>query len=84
LKNKEAKDHIYATLDGLGLVYMPSHTNFVFFKPKKELNSFNKELEKRGVLAGRPFPPLLEWSRISTGTTQEMQQFRMAMQQIYG
>jgi len=84
LKNKEAKEHIYATLDSLGLVYMPSHTNFVFFKPKKELNSFNKELEKRGVLAGRPFPPLLEWSRISTGTTQEMQQFRLAMQQIYG
>jgi len=84
LKNKEAKEHIYATLDSLGLVYMPSHTNFVFLKPKKELNSFNKELEKRGVLAGRPFPPLLEWSRISTGTTQEMQQFRLAMQQIYG
>jgi len=84
LKNKEAKEHIYATLDSLGLVYMPSHTNFVFFKTKKELNSFNKELEKRGVLAGRPFPPLLEWSRISTGTTQEMQQFRLAMQQIYG
>lgn len=35
LKNKEAKDHIYATLDNLGLVYMPSHTNFVFSNPKR-------------------------------------------------
>ena len=42
LKNKEAKDHIYATLDSLGLIYMPSHTNFVFFKPKKELGAFKK------------------------------------------
>lgn len=83
LKNKEAKDHIYATLDSLGLVYMPSHTNFVFFKPKRELGSFNKELEKWGVQAGRPFPPLIEWSRISTGTMEEMQQFRIAMQKIY-
>jgi histidinol-phosphate aminotransferase len=83
LKNKEAKEHIYATLDSLGLVYMPSHTNFVFFKPKKELNGFNKELEKQGVLAGRPFPPLLDWSRISTGTMSEMQHFRTAMQHVY-
>lgn len=83
LKNKEAKDHIYATLDSLGLIYTPSHTNFVFFKPKKELGAFNKELEKWGVQAGRPFPPLIEWSRISTGTMEEVQQFRIAMQKIY-
>ena len=31
-KNTEAKQHIYKTLDGLGLSYIPSHTNFVFFK----------------------------------------------------
>lgn len=84
LKNKEAKEHIYETLDSLGLVYMPSHTNFVFFKPKRELGAFNKELEKWGVQAGRPFPPLIDWSRISTGTMAEMQQFRAAMQKIYG
>jgi histidinol-phosphate aminotransferase len=47
------------------------------------LGAFNKELEKWGVQAGRPFPPLIEWSRISTGTMEEMKQFRIAMQKIY-
>ena len=30
-KNQEAKDHIYSVLDDIGLRYVPSHTNFVFF-----------------------------------------------------
>jgi len=82
-KNQEAKGHIQVTLDNLGLTYKPSHTNFIFFKPGRELAVFSRELEKWGVQGGRPFPPLLDWYRISTGTMEEVSMFRAAMQKIY-
>jgi len=82
-KNQEAKGHIQVTLDNLGLTYKPSNTNFIFFKPGRELAVFSRELEKWGVQGGRPFPPLLDWYRISTGTMEEVSMFRAAMQKIY-
>ena len=82
LKNAEAKQTVYNTLDNLGLKYVNSHTNFVFFKTGRPISGLMAAMKKEGVLIGRPFPPMLNWARISTGTSQQMQHFSDALKRV--
>ncbi len=82
LRNEEAKSHIYSTLDGLGLPYIRSHTNFVFFKSGRPIQDLIPAMREEGVLIGRPFPPLYNWARISTGTMTEVKAFSGALQRV--
>lgn len=82
LKNTEAKKYIYSTLDDLGLEYIKSHTNFVFFRSGRPIGELIPAMEKENVLIGRPFPPMLEWARISTGTMEQVQQFGRALKKV--
>ena len=83
-KNMEGKNQIYDTLDALELEYIKSHTNFVFFKSGRHISKLSKAMADEGVLIGRPFPPLYDWARISTGTTEEVTQFCAALKRVYG
>ncbi len=84
MKNLEAKNHIYATLDSLGLEYIKSHTNFIFFKTGRHINELIADMEKENVVIGRPFPPMYEWARISTGTLEQVDQFGKALRKVLG
>jgi len=41
-----------------------------------------EEFKKKGVLVGRPFPPLTEHLRVSVGTAEEMSRFLTAFREI--
>lgn len=82
VKNAEAKKHVYSTLDDLGLEYIKSHTNFVFFKSGRHINDLNEAMKKENILIGRPFPPFYDWARISTGTLEEMELFGKALKKV--
>ncbi len=81
-KNVEAKNAIYKTLNDLGLEYIESHTNFVFFKTGRPIDEMMTEMEKENVLIGRPFPPFYEWARISTGTMEDMKLFDKGLRKV--
>jgi len=81
-KNAEARSYLYQALEGLGYRYLPSHTNFVFFRIGQDVQAFREAMEKRGVLVGRPFPPYMDWCRVSTGTMDEMKSFAAALREI--
>lgn len=83
-KNSEAKARIYKTLDNLGLPYIKSHTNFVFFKSGRPIQGLISDMQQHNVIIGRPFPPLYNWARISTGTLQEVDQFSAALTKVMG
>lgn len=83
-KNKEARQMIESTLDQLGLEYLPSQANFVFFNAKRNVSQLAKSFQEKGIVIGRPFPPLNEWCRISTGTLEEVELFNRALLQIMG
>ena len=83
-KNLEAKTHIYQTLEDLSLPYVKSHTNFVFFKTGRPISNLMAAMKKEEVLIGRPFPPYLEWARISSGTMDDMGRFRKALTKVMG
>jgi histidinol-phosphate/aromatic aminotransferase/cobyric acid decarboxylase-like protein len=43
-----------------------------------------EEFRTRGVLVGRPFPPMLEHLRVSVGTADEMKRFLDGFKAIVG
>ena len=83
-KNNEAKAILTQALDELKLPYLPSHANFVFFQSGRDIKQLNAEMAKKGIGVGRPFPPLNDWCRISTGTLEEMQLCVKALKEVLG
>lgn len=81
-KNEEAKAMIYQQLDAMGLPYIKSHSNFIFFKTGMPIQKVQQAMLAEGVAVGRPFPPFLDWCRISTGTQQEMELFNKALKKV--
>ena len=84
LQNTKAKELIYSTLEELDLPYIKSHTNFVFFKSGRSIHELIPAMLDEGVRIGRPFPPNLNWARISTGTLQETEIFNQALTKVLG
>lgn len=79
---KEGKQKMYTTMDELGLEYIKSNTNFIFFKTGRDIKTFNKQMLEQGVKVGRPFPPFNEWCRISMGTLDEVELFNQALKKV--
>ncbi|WP_276392374.1 pyridoxal phosphate-dependent aminotransferase [Eudoraea chungangensis] len=83
-QNIKAKELIYKTLEDLGMEYIPSHTNFVFFKTGIPITSFSEQMSAKNIIVGRPFPPLLNWARISTGRLEDVKSFTTALKTVMG
>ncbi|WP_420387725.1 pyridoxal phosphate-dependent aminotransferase [Roseivirga sp.] len=81
-KVKEGKRLMYKAMDELKLEYVPSHTNFIFFKTGRDILQFNRQMLAEGVRVGRPFPPYQDWCRISMGTIEEVRIFNEALQKV--
>lgn len=81
-QNAKSKKIIYQALDDLRLRYIPSHSNFVFFHTGRDISKVNAAMQKEGIAVGRPFPPLTDWCRISTGTIEETEAFAKALQKV--
>jgi histidinol-phosphate aminotransferase len=82
-ENLKARKHLYGTLDELNLRYVPSHTNFVFFHAKRPVNDVINDMVAQGIRVGRPFPPLTDWCRVSTGRMEDMEKLRAGMQKVF-
>ncbi|MEP0710416.1 histidinol-phosphate transaminase [Algoriphagus sp.] len=83
-KNLEAKAMLTKTLDELNLPYLDSHANFIFFQSGRDINELNKTMLEKGFVIGRPFEPLNDWCRISTGTLEEIALYNTAIQEVLG
>ena len=80
--NRLGKQKIYKTLDELNLPYVKSHTNFVFFKSGKDISEVIEGMKGGGIAIGRPFPPLREWCRVSTGKLEEVDAMCAALKKV--
>lgn len=81
-KTQEAKKMLTATLDELKLPYLESHTNFIFFQSGRDIKELNSTMLEKGIRIGRPFPPLNDWCRISTGTIEEVAIYNKAFKEV--
>ncbi|MFC5623857.1 pyridoxal phosphate-dependent aminotransferase [Algoriphagus winogradskyi] len=83
-KANEAKALLTQTLDELKLPYLDSHTNFIFFHSGRDIKELNKTMYDRGFIIGRPFEPLNDWCRVSTGTIEEVKLYNQAITEVLG
>ena len=69
-------------LAALGYPSIPSDANFFMVHVKRPVQPLIEEFKKKGVLVGRPFPPLNEHLRVSIGTPDEMRRFMVAFRDV--
>lgn len=81
-KNTEVKKYLEGELKELGFCYLPSHSNFIFFKTDWDIRQFRHELIELGVVVGRPFRPYFNWCRVSIGTIEEIKKFVLALRKV--
>lgn len=74
---------ITAELETLGWQVLPSEANFFMVRIRRPVFDVIEQFRTRGVLVGRPFPPLLDFLRVSVGTADEMDRFMGAFKQIF-
>ena len=82
--NTEGKALICKTLDALKLPYVRSHANFVFFKTGRDIGGVIRDLRAQGVEVGRPFAPLTEWCRVSTGKLEDLEVLKQGLSKVFG
>lgn len=54
---------------------VPSCANFAMLQTGKPAKTIREEFRKRGIDVGRPFPPMLTYTRVSFGLPEQMQRF---------
>ena len=74
-KNAEALQILYDFCEKHSMRYIKSNANFTFFETGMDSKEVNARIFEHGVLIGRPFPPKLDWMRISTARPEDMQFF---------
>ncbi len=76
------RNKVVANLRALGHKSVPSQTNFIFFHLGRPIGAFQQAMAAQGILVGRPFPPYLDWCRLSIGKPEEMSSFVEAFQLV--
>ncbi len=71
-RNHEVREFTRKALAGIGYTSIASEANFIMVDIRRDVREFQKACSDRGVLIGRPFPPLMTHARISIGTMEEM------------
>jgi histidinol-phosphate aminotransferase len=71
-----------ADLATLGYATIPSDANFFMVHLKRPVAPVVEAFKKKGILVGRPFPPLTEHLRVSVGTADEMSRFMVAFKAV--
>jgi histidinol-phosphate aminotransferase len=69
-------------LAGLGYDVIPSEANFFMVHIRRPVRSVTGAFRHRGVLVGRPFPPMDEYLRVTVGNAEEMGRFMAAFKEI--
>ncbi len=78
----DARQFTYSVLDDLGLRYVRSQGNFVFFQTGRDIRGFQGDMLEQGVMVGRPFPPFTDWCRVSMGRLESMPTFAEALRAV--
>ncbi len=69
-------------LETMGYEVIPSETNFFMVGIRTPVQPVITEFRKKGVIVGRPFPPMVDHLRVSVGTADEMDRFMTAFTEL--
>ncbi|NGX45608.1 MAG: hypothetical protein K940chlam2_00764, partial [Chlamydiae bacterium] len=71
-KNKESLAIVEGMHEELGHRYVKSNANFSFFETGRNVNKVRAAFLNEGIMVGRPFPPMLDWLRVSMAKPEEI------------
>jgi histidinol-phosphate aminotransferase len=78
----ETRKKTTGELESMGFKVIPSEANFFMVNLRRQVMPVIRAFRERGILVGRPFPPMLEFLRVSVGTPAEMSRFMEAFKDI--
>ena len=79
LRNKTTRE-----LEAHGYPVIPSQTNFFMVSLEgRTVQPVIEEFRTKGILVGRPFPPMVQHLRVSVGVPEEMDRFMKAFKEIF-
>ena len=78
----DLREKTASELRAMGYAVIPSEANFFMVHLHRPVQPVIEEFKKKGVLVGRPFPPMVEHLRVSIGTAEEMGRFMTAFKEI--
>ncbi|MDP0501197.1 MAG: histidinol-phosphate transaminase [Verrucomicrobiota bacterium JB022] len=76
----QVREMVKKRLDEMGIEYADPNGSFIFIHTGVPIQELNAKLEEQNVIIGRPFPPLLDWARVTLGTPEEMEIFLEAFE----
>ncbi len=79
----ELRQKTTQALQAYGYDTIPSEANFFMVHIKRPVEPVIDAFKQKGVLVGRPFPPMTQHLRVSVGTPDEMQRFMTAYREIF-
>ncbi len=79
----ELRSKTTTALRAHGYDVVPSDTNFFMVHIKRPVKPVIEAFKAKGILVGRPFPPMTEHLRVSVGNPDEMQRFVGAFREIF-
>lgn len=78
----ELRKKTTAELVKRGYTVLPSETNFFMVDLRRDVGPVIEKFRDRGILVGRPFPPMTRHLRVSIGLPEEMDRFLAAFGEI--
>ena len=83
-KTISMRNNTTKVLESWGYATSPSQTNFFMVSlGDRMVQPVIEEFRKKGILVGRPFPPMLNHLRVSVGTPEDMEKFIKAFKEIF-
>ena len=82
-RNKEGLAIVEGMFDELGLRYVKSNANFVFFETGIDNEAFRASMREQNILVGRLFQPYPTWARVSIAKPEEMAYFVQTYKSLY-
>ena len=82
-RNKEGLAIVEGMFDELGLRYVKSNANFVFFETGIDNEAFRASMRQANIMVGRLFQPYPTWARVSIAKPEEMQYFVQTYKALY-
>jgi histidinol-phosphate aminotransferase len=80
--NQQVRAATFQWLDGNGYSYIPSVANFFLLDTKRPAKEVITAMAQQNVIIGRVWPAMPTYSRITVGTSNEMEQFQAAWQKV--
>ena len=83
-KITDARNKTQRELEAHGYPTIPSQANFFMVSLEgRTVQPVIQEFREKGILVGRPFPPMINHMRVSVGTPEDMEKFLKGFKEIF-